>query len=287
VWNPKGWARDLLGGFVDRRVDRRVGEDLAAGARFRPVDPTSSVLLTPPMVPTAAQSPKDFPLPPDRMQEEAPDFLGLGERHVDDLRSTLSRVGAAERGNILDFGCGAGRLTRWFLEESRQDEVWGVDFNAEHIMWNQAHLSPPFHFALCTALPSLPFEDRYFGLVLAGSVFTHISEMEQSWLLELRRITRPGGHLYLTVQDAPFIERMGAAHASLWITQMIHDNEALLARLGRDADTISIGRHGNDAMVFHDRDALVRRWSQLFEVLDVVDGAFYEQSAVVLRRPAV
>src|SRR5204863_7451754 len=50
-----------------------------------------------------------------------------------------------------------------------------------------------------TTAAHLPFEDRFFDLVYCGSVFSHMGEMCDAWLLELARVIRPGGTLYLTV----------------------------------------------------------------------------------------
>src|SRR6185437_620486 len=77
----------------------------------------------------------------------------------------------------------------------------GVDIWASAILWCKEWLSPPFHFATTTICPHLPFEDRYFDFIFAGSVFTHIEDLTDAWFLELRRILRPGGKLYFSVND--------------------------------------------------------------------------------------
>lgn len=121
-------------------------------------------------------------------------------------------------------------------------------------------------------------------MVFAGSVFTHISEMEEAWLLELRRVTRPGGVLYVTVHDELFVARLNAAAPDSPLGRILGRHAATLQELGRTADVISIGRGSKDAQVFHARDALVRRWSQHLDVVDVLDEDFYHQTAVVLRK---
>jgi SAM-dependent methyltransferase len=50
-------------------------------------------------------------------------------------------------------------------------------------------------------VPNLPFEDRSFGLIFCGSVFTHIDDLVETWFLEMHRILRPGGRLYFSVND--------------------------------------------------------------------------------------
>jgi len=102
---------------------------------------------------------------------------------------------------VLDLGCASGRMIRWLVDFAEQCEIWGVDISAEHIIWCQEYLSPPFNFATVTTSPHLPFEDGYFDLIYCGSVFTHISDLADAWLLELKRIMRRDGRLYITVHD--------------------------------------------------------------------------------------
>ena len=116
-------------------------------------------------------------------------------------------------------------------------------------------------------------------------MFTHISELADMWLAELRRITRPGGFLYLTVQDQGYIAAALAEDPRHWTGDMVANAAPLLDRLGDDLAMVSVGRASKDAMVFHDREALVRSWGRDLEVVDVVERAYDIQTAVVLRRP--
>jgi len=175
-------------------------------------------------------------------------------------------------------------MLRCLVDVAEHHEVWGVDINAESISWCEANLSPPFHFLTSTTMPSLPFEDQAFGLVYAGSVFTHISELAETWLAELRRITRPGGYLYLTIQDQSYIESTRADSAEQGWADLVRSSTDVLDRLGRDYSMVALGRATKSAMVFHDRDSLARSWGRLLEVVEFVDRAYYHQTAVVLRR---
>ncbi len=57
-------------------------------------------------------------------------------------------------------------------------------------------------------LPPLDFPDEHFDLVFNHSVFTHLDESYQdAWLVELERITKPGGVLVLSVSgEGPFAD---------------------------------------------------------------------------------
>ncbi|MGH7411519.1 MAG: class I SAM-dependent methyltransferase, partial [Candidatus Methylomirabilis sp.] len=97
------------------------------------------------------------------------------------------------RTRVLDFGCGAGRLMRHFVEEANRCEFWGCDIHRPSIEWLERHLVPPFRVVVSQQDPPLPFAEEYFDLVLVLSVFTHLSDSWEPWLVELRRIIRPGG----------------------------------------------------------------------------------------------
>jgi ubiquinone/menaquinone biosynthesis C-methylase UbiE len=139
-----------------------------------------------------------FPVPPQELWEgygmTAEHFLNSGKVDVDKMKKILDSSGfRVQDGNrVLDLGCASGRMIRWLDEVAGRCEVWGVDISAHHIIWCQEQLSPPFNFVTVTTMPHLPFEDGYFDLIYCGSVFTHISDLADAWLLELKRIMRPG-----------------------------------------------------------------------------------------------
>jgi SAM-dependent methyltransferase len=130
-------------------------------------------------------------------------FLAGGREDCEAMAQALADSGAGlqEAGRILDLGCAAGRMTRHVLTMAPQAQVWGADIWATAVFWCQDYLTPPGRFVVTTMLPHLPFEDRSFGLVYCGSLFTHIDDLADTWFAELHRILRPGGHLYFSIND--------------------------------------------------------------------------------------
>jgi ubiquinone/menaquinone biosynthesis C-methylase UbiE len=131
------------------------------------------------------------------------DWISSGKEDIDNMMGILNRSNFSiqDSNRILDFGCSSGRMIRWLFGLADQCEIWGVDISAPKIVWCQENLMPPFNFATVTILPHLPFEDRYFDFIYCGSVFTHIDDLAEAWLLELKRVLRPGGRAYVTVHD--------------------------------------------------------------------------------------
>src|SRR5439155_20413507 len=104
---------------------------------------------------------------------------------------------------VLDFGCGAGRTLRHFLDEAKRAEFYGCDIDRPSIEWLEEHLSPPLHVFQSGELPGLPQPDEFFDVVYAFSVFTRLTDHWAGWLLELHRVLKPDGLLFATFLNRP------------------------------------------------------------------------------------
>jgi SAM-dependent methyltransferase len=112
-----------------------------------------------------------------------------GRRRV--LRAELDRVGLPPEARVLDAGCGSGRT----LDElERYGDVSGLDLSAEAVaVARERHVD-----VRQGAVEAIPFDDATFDLVTCLDVLEHTPD-DRRTLAELRRVTRPGGHLLLTV----------------------------------------------------------------------------------------
>jgi SAM-dependent methyltransferase len=124
------------------------------------------------------------------------DAIGLRCRRT--LERLLPDDWSWEGKRVLDFGCGAGRTLRHFLDEAEQAEFYGCDIDHPSVNWLAEHLSPPLHVFKSEELPPLPQPDGFFDLVYAISVFTHLARNWAPWLFELHRVLKPDGLLLAT-----------------------------------------------------------------------------------------
>lgn len=161
-----------------------------------------------------------MPLPPARLRvtvvgyPSPADFLETGERDNQTLRDTLERNGkpVAELAKILDWGCGCGRLTRWW-NDVETAEVHGCDYNPMLVRWVAENL--PFVHATTNKLtPPLPYAAGSFDFIYAISVFTHLDDgLSRAWLAEIRRVLRPGGMFFFTAHGVLHRDRLNEVDA--------------------------------------------------------------------------
>jgi SAM-dependent methyltransferase len=183
---------------------------------------------------------------------------------------------------VLEFGCGAGRILRHFLEEARVAEVYGCDIDEESIAWLEGTLSPPLHFFLNGEKPPLPQADDSFDLIWAQSVFTHLTDDWSSWLLELHRLLNEDGLVILT-----FVGRGMEYPPWAW------------ERWDEDQIGMNVVHYGQSwdlggPQVFHSPWWLREHWGRAFEIVTLWESGFNfphrreaGQGAVVMRKKPV
>ncbi len=257
---------------------------------------TGDVVVAKPQVSDGAE----LPVPPQPLWEGYGSteevYLDSGRASIATLQAILGETGARLESfeRVLDFGCAAGRVLRWFPGTS-SSERWGCDIKGDTIAWCQQHLSPPMSFVTTTTLPHLPFEDHYFDLVYSGSVFTHIIDLPDAWLLELRRIIRPNGFGYVTVFDKHGLDAVIGPETTVpeWFVQLLRDFDSRTRAFGTDFAYFStdVGPDWGGLpvpQVCYDIDYLVSKWSRIVEIVSVTQDADGFQTGLLFKkRPLV
>jgi SAM-dependent methyltransferase len=125
-------------------------------------------------------------------------YTGLTDcRRIQFMMSEYFGARLAEM-QVLDWGCGAGRVSRFVEKIVQADCLFGVDTDPVNIKWAREHLDDQ-RYSLISFEPSLPFKDGKFDLIYGISVMTHLKLTDQrAWLSELHRVLRPKGYLILT-----------------------------------------------------------------------------------------
>jgi ubiquinone/menaquinone biosynthesis C-methylase UbiE len=164
-------------------------------------------------------------------------------------------ISIKNQARVLDFGCGCGRLTTWLRSRYVRWDLHGTDTHAESVAWAQSNLKDIANFTCNVAVPPLAYWDGYFDLVIALFVFTQPdNDVQSEWFEELVRVTRPGGHMIVSVAERH--ERASDAIASMESAPMrVHDWSSFYRTNHRTTDFIRKA-WGNFARI----EQIVPRW---------------------------
>lgn len=190
---------------------------------------------------------------------------------------------------MLDFGCGWGRLTRFFARDVAPGSLLGCDPSEEILAVCRANRLPA-ELARSDYVPeTLPFGGVDFSF--SFSVFTHISEAAAATCLRaLHAALNPGGLLIVTIRPPAYLEldpKMADALAAL--------GDPVQALRGPRYVFVPHPTEGGhpqyDGGEMTYGEAVIslpyvrERWSELFDLVDVkvVTEDIY-QVAVTLRR---
>ncbi|WP_274912491.1 class I SAM-dependent methyltransferase [Streptomyces sp. WZ-12] len=123
---------------------------------------------------------------------------GFGRLCAYTVPRLLDAAGVTAGIRLLDAGTGTGAAAVAALD--RGAEVVAVD--AEPDMVRAAAAAAPEAAVRLAALPQLPFPDGAFDATVGNFVLNHVGRPRAA-LAELRRVTRPGGRIALTIWAAP------------------------------------------------------------------------------------
>jgi SAM-dependent methyltransferase len=238
---------------------------------------------------------KIAPFPPPELMQNVSGLTKPGDfaSHGIEIFSALVRANPKpfiEYRNILDFGCGCGRLARMF--KGFPHHYIGCDVDPRHVDWINQNLDFMRAF-LTQPRAALPFQAGEFDCVISISVFTHITEEDHwTYLRELHRITKPGARLFITVHGLRAVQRAQSE-------QMIFD----MLSISRNEINRAVSKLSADGHYFIKQsghltsenylygitfisDAYIQKnWGSLFSIEKMVHGGIHDfQDIVVLRR---
>lgn len=213
------------------------------------------------------------PAPDDRMgysPHDVNDYLAWGKYDHDfileRIRTHASRIDDC---TIFDFGCSSGRVLRHFDVERRERgwKLLGMDIQARPIEWMRRFFPPHFQVSTCSTMPHLPLPDASVDFIYGISVFTHIKYLWDAWLLELKRILKPGGLLLQTIHAEPAWEFYHQNQTEQWVSAA-HSAE-MLRKAKMDVDFLYYG-DVSCSQVFWKEEVARSYWSRYLTVLEIL-----------------
>ena len=198
----------------------------------------------------------------------------------------------------LDFGCGWGRITRFFIKDFAPGHLVGIDPLPEAVDLARA-TNRWAEFRQSALLPPVDLPTASLDLIFAFSVFSHLTEeVHLRWLDEFGRLLRPGGRLVVTTRKRSFIEdcdrirrtdRRGPANVGAFIA--FTDTAEWLRRYdaGEFCNDPVGGGDGLPEATYGETCIpaayVQQRWPATFALVDFVDQpARLNQNVIVARR---
>jgi SAM-dependent methyltransferase len=209
------------------------------------------------------------------------------------LRDLHVELAGPLEGPVLDFGCGWGRIIRYFSKDLPAENLWGSDTTESLLQFCRSAL-PAMRFDHNETWPPLAHDDGTVGFLYAYSVFSHFSEpLHRAWLDEFWRVLKPGGIAAVSIRPRGFIEWCEKQRgpdpwpdAAPFTKRMFLDSQAALDAYDRGEFCYSPYNQDDPDAWWGEAvipQAYVRReWSKRFEVMRVRRGL---QPLVVLRKP--
>jgi SAM-dependent methyltransferase len=231
-----------------------------------------------------------LPLPPPERRGGYPkddaEYLATGRNHQAVYLEQIERhLGLRRDLSVMELGCATGRVLRHFHTQ-KEELGWkliGCDVQAEDIEWLRQNWPLDINVYVGSVFPKLPFEDNSIDVIYGMSVFTHIKYHWDFWLLELRRVLKPGGLLLQTI------------HAErAW--RFYHDNQHLdWVRAAISPHVLASAEMNHDFLLsgdiavsqtFFKQDVARRYWGRYLEVLEIVspDDRYWFQDLMVCRK---
>jgi len=192
---------------------------------------------------------------------------------------------------FYDMGCASGRVLRHFAIQEDLN-VWGSDINNRHVEWMRLNLPETIHIFQNTILPQVPMESNSVDIACAFSVFTHIDDLDLTWLCEIRRILKKGGFFYATIHSDDTWDNLSPGDeiykALINMAPNIKNyqitDDFLTGPLPKDKTVFSWPANNYNTNVFHKKDYIHKEWGRFFKIHEIVRAGAEYQDVVVMQK---
>jgi len=179
---------------------------------------------------------------------------------------------------ILDWGCGSGRVARYFGLE--RVDFTGVDIDEDNIAWCSQRLGFG-HFQKIPLHPPTQLPDSSFDLLIGVSIFTHLGEKVQfEWLGELQRISAKDAVLLMTIHGNNALCHVGRADT----LALFERSDGFLDMGATDHLKGFVKDEGYYRTAYHSTDYIMKHWSKFFEILRILPGYIGNNQDLVIMR---
>jgi SAM-dependent methyltransferase len=174
--------------------------------------------------------------------------------------------------NVLDFGCGCGRVISHLGRRRTEWRFKGSDIDQDAVQWCVGHLGDMAEFKQNGIWPPLEYQASSFDLIYSISVFTHLpEEMQFAWLQELTRVAKPHGVLFLSTHNMSLLPHS--------VPESSGENGFYYL-----SGCVTPGLPNFYQRSFHDHKYIMDNWTQYFDIISIVPkGINGHQDLVICR----
>jgi SAM-dependent methyltransferase len=190
--------------------------------------------------------------------------------------------------SLLDIGCASGRFLRHVQHHGCVKTIYGCDINRLHIDWIAQHLPKDIIAFQNTSIPSLPLPDACLDAVTAFSVFTHVECFDTTWLMELRRVLRPGGIAWISVHG----DRTWKEIKPTWPLYAALSSHPDYAKYRENNELAAdrlvfrwISERSYSSNIFYTYKYIRNNWGRLLDVKNIIPARPEFQDIVILQKP--
>lgn len=131
------------------------------------------------------------------------------------IESAIDKISSKKTVNVLDLGCGYGRLSKPLLKKFPSVKTYGVDISKTYVELYNKDLKPRGK-AVEADIKKLPFKNNFFDVVFVVTTLMYLtkSDEQKKAIQEILRVLKPGG-------KAVIIERSPSGYALLTLGGLI------------------------------------------------------------------
>ncbi|MBA4374171.1 MAG: hypothetical protein C0402_15075 [Thermodesulfovibrio sp.] len=229
------------------------------------------------------------PAPEDREGYHGDRHLCYWVSGLYDYKQIIGHIPSAEQSRlIVDFGGASGRVARHFSLNCPEAEVVVAELNINHVDYINDYFPKNTKTLKLSSYPYFMLSDSSVDVLYSFSVFTHIDAYELSWIAEIYRILKPGGHAYLTIHS----EQTWGLLPDIYLHESLKKDREF-KRLFQKGQPMPMERivfeyntESNDynCNIFHHSQYIKKYWGKWFDVREVIFQGHGYQTVVVLRK---
>lgn len=190
--------------------------------------------------------------------------------------------------NIMDFGCSSGRILRHFYENIENDgfTLTGCDASAIKIEWLRQNFPREFCVFTGGLYPSIPFESNTFDVIYGMSVFTHIKYLWDSWLLELKRVLKPGGIIIQSIHTEDAYNFFQKNIDEQWVKEALGDLRIYLIENPKMTQNYILHGDIDKNEIFIKKETLLEYWGRYYKKIKIypLEKKYSYQNWVVAQK---